>query len=95
MFEDKPFVTEDQVFAEQLFHNVPPFLLSQILSLPMERWVAIETSDPKNEEKQRSNVLDEWGKADSTAKWSVLVETLIELGLRSRAQNACIEKGQL
>ena len=95
MFEDKPFVEEDQAFAGSLFQDVPPFLLSQILSLPMKQWVAIEASDPKNEEKQRRNVLNEWGKADSTANWSVLVETLIELGLRGRAQSACIEKGQL
>ena len=95
MFKDKPFVEEDQEFAGSLFQDVPPFLLSQILSLPMEQWVAIEESDPKNEEKQRRNVLNEWGKAESTANWCVLVETLIELGLRGRAQSACIEKGQL
>ena len=95
MFEDKPFVEEDLAFAGSLFQDVPPFLLSQILSLPMERWVAIEKSDPKNEEKQRSNVLAEWGRTGSTAMWSVLVETLIELGLRGKAQSACIEKGQL
>ena len=93
MFEDKPFVVEDQAFAGSLFQDVPPFLLSQILSLPMEQWMAIEASDPKNEEKQRRNVLIKWGKAGSSAKWSVLVETLIELGLRGRAQSACIEKG--
>ena len=95
VFEDKPFVEEDQVFAGSLFQDVPPFLLSQILSLPMERWVAIEKNHPKNEEKQRSNVLAEWGRTGSTAMWSVLVETLIELGLRGRAQSACVEKGQL
>ena len=94
VFEDKPFVEKDQAFAVSLFQDVPPFLLSQILSLPMEQWVAIEESDPKNEEKQRRNVLNEWGKAESNAKWSVLVETLIELGLRRKAQSACIEKGQ-
>jgi hypothetical protein len=92
-FEDKPFVEEDQAFAGSLFQDVPPFLLSQILSLPMEQWVAIEASDPKNEERQRNKVLDEWRKSGSGAKWSVLVETLIELGLRGRAQSACIEKG--
>ena len=95
VFEDKPFVEEDQVFAGSLFQDVPPFLLSQMLSLPMERWLDIEASDPKNEEKQRNNVLAEWGKTGSTAMWSVLVETLIELGLRSRAQSACNEKGEL
>ena len=57
--------------------------------------MAIEASDPKNEEKQRRNVLNEWGKAESTAKWSVLVETLVELGLRGKAQSACIEKGHI
>ena len=55
--------------------------------------MAIEESDPKNEEKQRNNVLIKWGKAGSSGKWSVLVETLIELGLRGKAQSACIEKG--
>ena len=95
MFEDKPFLEEDQAFAGSLFQDVPPFLLSQILSLPMEQWVAIEASDPKNEERQRNKVLDEWRKAGSGAMWSVLVETLIELGLRGRAQSACIEKGQI
>ena len=94
VFEDKPFTEEDQTLAGSLFQDVPPFLLSQILNLPMEQWVAIEKSDPKNEEKQRSNVLDEWRKSGSTALWSVLVETLIELGLRGRAQSACIEKGR-
>ena len=94
-FEDKPFVEEDQEFAGSLFQDVPPFLLSQILSLPMEQWVAIEASDPKNEEKQRNNVLIEWGKTRSSAMWSVLVETLIELGLRGMAQSACSEKGHI
>ena len=94
VFEDKPFVEEDQALARSLFQDVPPFLLSQILSLPMESWMAIEKNNPKNEEKQRNNVLDEWMKTGSTAMWSVLVETLIELGLRCKAQRACNEKGE-
>lgn len=93
VFEDKPFVEEDQNLAVSLFEEVPPFLLSQILSLPMDRWLAIEAGDSKDEEKQRSNVLGEWRRTGSAATWSVLVETLVELGLRGRAQTACIEKG--
>ena len=94
MFEDKPFVEKDHPLALSLFQGVPPFLLSQILGLPMDQWQAIEKSDLKDEEKQRSNVLSAWGKTGHSATWSVLVEILIELGLRGRAQNACIEKGQ-
>ena len=94
MFEDKQFVWEDESLAEGLVEGVPPFLLSQILGLTMEQWLAIEAADRKDEGKQRGCVLREWEKGGSSAKWSVLVETLIELGLRGRAQSACIEKGR-
>ena len=93
MFGDKPFVEEDLDWALSLFEGVSPFLLSQILSLPMERWMAIEAGDPEDEGKQRGGVLGQWGKGGSAAMWSVLVEALIELGRRSTAQTACIEKG--
>ena len=95
VFEDKPFVKEDHAFAVNLFQNVPPFLLSQILGLTMDQWKAIEAVDVKNEHKQLSNVIQEWGKSYDTAKWSVLVETLVELGLRGKAQMASVEKGLL
>ena len=94
VFEDKPFLEEDHPLALGLFQGIPPFLLSQILGLPMDQWQAIEKSDLKDEEKQRSNVLSAWGKTGHSVTWSVLVEILIELGLRERAQNACIEKGE-
>ena len=94
MFEDKRFVCEDESLAEGLFEGVPPFLLNQILGLTMEQWLAIEAADRKDEGKQRCSVLREWEKGGSSAKWSVLVETLTELGLRSRAQSVFIEKGK-
>ena len=78
MFGDKPFVEEDLDWALSLFEGVSPFLLSQILSLPMERWMAIEAGDPEDEGKQRGGVLGQWGKGGSAAMWSVLVEALIE-----------------
>ena len=93
VFEDKSFLKEDHEFAVNLFQDVPPFLLSQILGLTMDQWKAIEAVDVKNEPKQLSNVIKEWGKSSDTAKWSVLVETLIELGLRGMAQMASVEKG--
>ena len=95
VFEDKPFVREDHSLAMGLFEGVPPFLLSQILGLTMEQWQAIEAADRRDEEKQRSSVLHEWGKnSKDTANWSVLVEALIELGRRGKAQTAWIEKGK-
>ena len=93
MFGDKPFVEGDLDWALSLFEGVSPFLLSQILNLPMERWMAIEAGDLEDEGKQRGGVLGQWGKRGSAAMWSVLVEALVELGLKGRAQTACIEKG--
>ena len=95
VFEDKSFLKEDHDFAVNLFQDVPPFLLSQILGLSIDEWEVIEAVDVKNEPKQLSNVIKEWGKSGDTAKWSVLVETLIELGLRGKAQLASVEKGLL
>ena len=82
-------------FATSLFSNVPAFLLGQILGVPIERLRTIEENDAVDEEKQRANVLREWQMNSSGATWSVLVEALIELGSRSSAQSACIEKGLL
>ena len=94
MFEDKEFMEEDYPLAVRLFEDTPPFLLSQILGLRMEEWLAIEAVDKKNDEKQRASVLQTWGRSrGDSAKWSVLVEALIILGLRGKAQIACIEKG--
>ena len=93
MFGDKPFIEGDLDRALSLFEGVSPFLLSQILNLPMERWMAIEAGEPEDEGKQRGSVLGQWGKGGSAAMWSVLVEALVELGLKGRVQTACIEKG--
>ena len=82
-------------FATSLFQKVPAFLLGQILSVRTERLQTIEENDAEDEEKQRANVLREWQMNSSGANWSVLVEALIELGSRSSAQTACIEKGLL
>ena len=86
---------EDVEFAASLFQKVPAFLLGQILSVPTECLLDIVASNAKDEEKQRANVLREWQMNSSGATWSVLVEALIELGSRSSAQTACIEKGLL
>ena len=81
------------MLASSLFQNISAFLLGQILNVPIERLLAIEAADPKDKEKQRTSVLREWQMNSSGANWSVLVEALIELGSRSSAQTACIEKG--
>ena len=94
VFEDKPFLEEDHSLALSLFQGIPPFLLSQILGLPMDQWMEIEKSDLKDKEKQRSNVLSAWRNTGHSVLWSTLVEILIELGLQARAQTACIEKGE-
>ena len=74
---------------------MPAFLLGQILNVSVEQLKTIEENDAEDEEKQRANVLREWQMNSSGANWSVLVEALIELGSRSSAQAACIEKGLL
>ena len=74
---------------------MPAFLLGQILNVSVEQLKTIEENDAEDEEKQRANVLREWQMNSSGATWSVLVEALIELGSRSSAQTACIEKGLL
>ena len=95
MFEDKEFMEEDYPLAVRLFEDTPPFLLSQILGLRMEEWLAIEAVDKKNDEKQRASVLQTWGRSrGDSAKWSVLAEALIILGLRGKAQIAYMEKGE-
>ena len=94
VFEDKEFKEEDYPLAVRLFEDTPPFLLSQILGLRMAEWLAIEAVDKKDDEKQRGSVLQTWGRSrGDSAKWGVLVEALIILGLRGKAQIACIEKG--
>ena len=97
VFEDKSFSEEEVPLAVRLFGETPPFLLSQILGLSMEEWLAIERGPghKKEAEKQRGSVLLAWGRTrQDSAKWSVLVEALIILGLRGNAQIACIEKGK-
>ena len=97
MFEDKSFIEEEVPLAVRLFGETPPFLLSQILGLSMEEWLTIEREpgDKKEAEKQRGSVLLSWGRTTrDSAKWSVLVEALIILGLRSNAQIAYMEKGE-
>ena len=93
VFEDKPFLEEDHFFAVDLFQGVSPFLLSQILGLPMDQWKAIETASVKDQQKQLSSVLQAWRRSGATANWSDLVETLTELGLRGKAQTVCLDKG--
>jgi hypothetical protein len=95
MFEDKEFMEEDYPLAVRLFEDTPPFLLSQILGLRMAEWLAIEAVDKKDDEKQRGSVLQTWGRSrGDSAKWGVLVEALIILGLRGKAQIAFMEKGE-
>jgi len=84
---------EDVEFATSLFQKVPAFLLGQILSVRTERLLDIVVNDAKDEEKQHAHALREWQMNSSGATWSVLVEALIELGSRSSAQAASIEKG--
>ena len=93
VFEDKPFLEEDKLFAVNLFEGVPPFLLSQILGLPMDQWKGIEAANLKDRNKQLGSVLLSWNRSGPVAKWSVLIETLTELGLRGKAQTVCFEKG--
>ena len=85
---------EDLPYAVRLFEDTPPFLLSQILGLRVDQWLAIEAAEKKDMEKQRGGVLQSWGRSGDSAKWSALVEALIIVGLRSKAQAACIEKGK-
>ena len=94
MFEDKAFVQEDHPLAVRLFQETPPFLLSQLLGLTIDQWLAIERRHTRDQEKQRGGVLSTWGQRGDSAKWSVLVEALIVMGLRGKAQIACIEKGE-
>ena len=94
MFEDKVFVEDDYPLAERLFQDTPPFLLSQLLGLRMDQWLAVEAEEKTDQEKQRGGVLRTWGRTGDSAKWSVLVEALIIVGLRGRAQIAYMEKGQ-
>ena len=87
---------EDLSLAAQLFQDCPPFLLSQLLGLTLDQWVPIEAAEKKDLDKQRSGVLRTWGQQrGEAAKWSLLVEALIIMGLRGKAQTACIEKGGL
>ena len=92
VFRDKPFVEEDLDLALSLFEGVSPFLLIQILSLPMEQWKYVRSWWLQSN--QLAHVLRQWarGEGRSAAMWSVLVEALIELGLRDRAQTACTKK---
>ena len=87
---------EDLSLAAQLFQDCPPFLLSQLLGLTLDQWGAIEVAEMRDLDGQRRVVLRTWGQQrGEAAKWSLLVEALIIMGLRGKAQTACIEKGEL
>ena len=87
---------EDLSLAAQLFQDCPPFLLSQLLGLTLDQWGAIEVAEMRDLDRQRRVVLRTWGEQrGEAAKWSLLVEALIIMGLRGKAQTACIEKGGL
>ena len=94
VFEDKAFMEEDLPYAVRLFEDTPPFLLSQILGLRMDQWLAIEEADKEDMERQQVGVLQSWGRSGDSAKWSALVEALIIVGLRGKAQTACLNKGE-
>ena len=87
---------EDLSLAAQLFQDCPPFLLSQLLGLTLDQWGTIEIAKMEDLDRQRRVVLRTWGEQrGEAAKWSLLVEALIVMGLRDKAQTACIEKGGL